>query len=257
MLDPSIDAILTAACATGWVLEPEAKRLLKKAGLDTPTFVWTQHLPEAQTFARGIGYPVVAKIVSSRVIHKTEAGGVVTGIGDDAALESAFQRFRAMNGFEGILVEETLAGVELIVGAKMDDQFGPVVLLGIGGIAVELYQDVSVRMAPLAAHDIPSMINCLKGRRLISGFRDAEPVDVEKLSRLLLDFSALVMDLAGRFTAIDLNPVICNARRCCVADARIMLDSGLAVAEDPLTTAGRKEPADRLSGADRICLRRP
>ncbi len=254
MLDPSIDAILTQAATAGWVFEPEAKRLLKTAGLDTPAFIWTRDLPEAKRFARRIGYPVVAKIVSSQVIHKTEAGGVVTGIGGDTELERVFRRFYAMDGFEGILVEETLAGVELIVGAKMDDQFGPVVLLGIGGIAVEVYQDVSVRMAPLEAHDIPSMIDCLKGRRLISGFRGTEPVNMEKLSCLLLDFSALVMHLAGRFASIDLNPVICDARRCTVADARIMLDRGPT--EEPPAGASRKNGADPLPGPGRICLRR-
>jgi succinyl-CoA synthetase beta subunit len=223
MLNPEIEKILDRAETDGWVLEPEAKRLLKLAGISTPEFVWARQKDEALSFARRIGYPVVAKVVSPQVVHKTEAGGVAVGIPDDAGLEAVFDRFRHIDGFEGVLVEESLGGVELIVGAKVDYQFGPVVLLGIGGTGVEIYQDVSVRMAPLEPRDVGSMINCLKGRRLILGYRGSPPANLDRLVGMMVDFSSLVMQFEGRFTSIDLNPVFATPRDCVVADARIML----------------------------------
>jgi hypothetical protein len=122
-----------------------------------------------------------------------------------------------------MLVEEMVSGVELIVGAKVDDQFGPVVLLGMGGTGVEIYKDVTLRMAPLALKDIESMIRCLKAHSLLEGYRGSKPVNLEALNRLLKTFSDFVMDLENSIESIDLNPVICSPTRCVVADARIML----------------------------------
>jgi succinyl-CoA synthetase beta subunit len=257
VLDPTITSILNQAETAGWVLEPEAKRLLKLAGISTPEFIWAHEKEEALSFARRIGYPVVAKVVSPRVIHKTEADGVAVGISDDAGLEAVFDRFVDIDGFEGVLVEESLAGVELIVGAKMDFQFGPVVLLGIGGTGVEIYKDVSVRMAPLEPHDVEFMVNCLQGRRLLRGHRGSPPVNFDRLIRTIVDFSALVMDLEGRFTSIDLNPVFGTQRDCVVADARIMLReevaaAGLEDADAQACTASGEQPEHEES---RVCRR--
>ncbi len=208
---------------TGWVLEPDAKRILALAGIDVPRFTWAGTADQAAAFAKETGYPVVAKVVSPRVVHKTDAGGVVTGIRNEDELRAAFQRLSRIEGFHGIVVDETLSGVELIVGAKSDEQFGPVILLGIGGIGVELYQDTAIRMAPLAERDVESMLRCLHARRLLEGFRGKEPVNRELLTKLLLGFSDLVMAIGSEVESIDLNPVICSSRRAAAADARIML----------------------------------
>jgi len=166
---------------------------------------------------------VVGKVVSPKVVHKSEKNGVEIGIDNDGKLQETFRRFSQIDGFAGMLVEETISGIELIIGAKVDDQFGPVVLLGIGGTGVEIYKDVSLRMAPLALKDVESMIRCLKAHSLLEGYRGSKPVNLREINRLLMTFSELVMDLESLIDSIDLNPVICSPSRCVVADARIML----------------------------------
>jgi succinyl-CoA synthetase beta subunit len=223
MLIREVQDILSSSKATGWVLEPDAKRLFSFLGLDVPRFVWAKKVEEAIRFAEEIGYPVVGKVVSPKLVHKSEKNGVEIGIGNDEKLKEAFQRFSQIDGFVGMLVEEMISGIELIVGAKVDDQFGPVALLGMGGTGVEIYKDVTLRMAPLALKDIESMIRCLKAHSLLEGYRGSKPVNVEELYRLLKTFSDFVMDLESLFESIDLNPVICSPKRCVIADARIML----------------------------------
>ncbi len=223
MLTKEMKEILSRSKEVGWVLEPDAKRLFSLAGLDVPRFVWASKIEEALQFAKEIGFPVVGKIVSPKVIHKSESNGVEVGIDSEEKLKETFGRFSQVEGFSGVLVEEMLSGIELIVGAKFDFQFGPVILFGIGGVWVEIYRDVILRMAPLSQRDMDSMVGCLKGRRLLEGYRGAEPVNLEELKRLLKIFSDLAMDLGKDMESIDLNPVICSSNRCVVADARIML----------------------------------
>ena len=148
---------------------------------------------------------------------------MVPGIMSDCIQAEAGGAVIISGGFAGMLVEEMISGIELIVGAKVDDQFGPVVLLGIGGTGVEIYKDVTLRMAPLAVKDIESMIRCLKAHSLLEGYRGSKPVNLEELNRLLKTFSDFVMDLENLIESVDLNPVICSPTRCVVADARIML----------------------------------
>lgn len=224
MLKEKIPQILLNSKDYGWVLEPDAKDLLAEAGIPVPGYKVADSLPEACRAADFLGYPVVAKIISPEVIHKSDSGGVAVGIRDNRELETVFENFRNMPGFQGILVEEMVRGVELIVGAQYDFQFGPVILVGIGGTGVEIYQDTAMRMAPLNDQDVVSMIGCLKGGKLLSGFRGTPPVDQQQLIRLLLRFSDLVMTLEDKAASIDLNPVMCSANGCIVADARIMLN---------------------------------
>ena len=223
MLSAEIKNILGRSQKHGWVLEPHAKRLLKLAGINVPESSWATRVDDALDFAHQNGYPVVAKVVSPEVIHKSDVGGVALGIIDDASLTDTFERFTTLNGFGGMLVEESLSGFELIVGAKVDYQFGPVVLLGIGGTGVEIYRDTVLRMAPLRPEDTESMLKGLKAHQLLEGYRGAEPISVEQLTRLLITFSDLVMQIEPYMESIDLNPVMCSADRCVVADARIML----------------------------------
>ncbi|HUL29587.1 MAG TPA: acetate--CoA ligase family protein [Thermodesulfobacteriota bacterium] len=223
MLTQEMKEILSSSKGTGWVLEPQAKRFLSLAGLEVPQFFLAPKVDEALRFAKEIGYPVVGKVVSPKVIHKSEKNGVEVGIDCERKLTEAFDRFSKIEGFVGMLIEEMVSGIELIVGAKNDLQFGPVILFGMGGVWVEIYRDVVLRMAPLGQKDIDSMMRCLKARALLEGFRGARPVNLQKLSRMLMTFSNLAMDLQNDMESIDLNPVICSAERCIVADARIMV----------------------------------
>jgi acyl-CoA synthetase (NDP forming) len=223
MLTAEMMSILENAQAAGWIMEPEAKHLLALAGVAVPDFSLAKTPAEARAAADRIGYPVVAKVVSAAIVHKSDVGGVVVGIEDAASLNAVFERFSALEGFTGLLVEERLPGLELIVGAKVDFQFGTVILLGIGGIGVEIYQDTVIRMAPITEKDVHAMVAGLKGTALLNGFRGAEPINIPELTRLMLSFSELVVDLDEKIASIDLNPVKCTGTRCVVADARIML----------------------------------
>jgi acetate---CoA ligase (ADP-forming) subunit beta len=224
MLKKEIEKVLCASKANGWVLEPDAMGIFKEKGLPVPSFGVAGSSPEAVAKAREIGYPVVAKVVSPRIIHKSDVGGVVVNIRSDEEIDAAFTRLAVLDGFQGMLVEEMLPrGVELIVGATIDFQFGPVILLGLGGTSAEVYKDTALRLAPLEPKDVFSMVKQLKAHPLLEGYRGAEPVDMEELARVIVLFSGLVMEMEGWIDSIDLNPVICTGSTCIIADARIML----------------------------------
>jgi len=223
VLKKGIRNILSASKERGWVLEPEAKRLFSLAGLDIPRYSWAKAAEEAVQFAQEIGYPVVVKVVSPRVVHKSDRDGVAVDIKGDGEVTETFIRFSRIEGFVGVLVEEMIPGLELLVGAKIDYHFGPVILLGMGGTGVEIYRDISLRMAPLQERDVESMVRDLKASRLLEGYRGSEPINRSELTRLLLTFSGLVVEMEELIESIDLNPVICSSTRCIVADARIML----------------------------------
>lgn len=217
--------IIEAARADGWVLEPDAKRLFAIAGFEVPRFTLARTPEEAIRFAEDIGYPVVAKVVSPRILHKSDVGGVIVGIADAGGLAETFRRFQGLDGFLGVIVEETVSGIELILGAKIDFQFGPMILLGMGGTGVEIYKDVSLRMAPISEKDALAMIGGLKAHRLLTGYRGGESVDLKRLTETLISFSSLVMELGEGIESIDINPLLCSSRQCVVADARIILRS--------------------------------
>ena len=122
-----------------------------------------------------------------------------------------------------MLVEEMLPGLELIVGGKIDEQFGPVILGGMGGVGVEIYKDTAIRMAPVTEDSVDSMIDDITARRMLLGYRGSAGVNMEALRRLIADFSGLIVEMAGEIESADLNPVLCTEERCVIADARIIL----------------------------------
>jgi len=223
MLTALAQKIISDSKPRGWILEPDAKLILREAGLAVPENRFAKTKEDALKSAGALGYPLVAKVVSPAVLHKTEVKGVAVGIEGDRELQAVVDRFSAIEGFTGVHLEQMAGGVELIVGAKIDNHFGPVILLGIGGTGVEIYQDVAIRMAPLAQADVQSMILSLKGRKLLEGYRGGAAVNQAELTRTLLDFSKLVVELQDAIESIDLNPVLCSPDACVVADARIIL----------------------------------
>jgi acetate---CoA ligase (ADP-forming) subunit beta len=223
MLKKEIKDILERSRKWGWVLEPDAKKILAGLGMKTPRFAVVTDIDQCVATANSIGYPVVAKIVSPHIVHKSDVQGVVVGIVDDQQLTRTFQRLSKLDKFAGMLIEETIKGIELILGCKNDLQFGPMILLGMGGIGVEIYNDVALRMAPLATKDFASMVRELKANKLLTGYRGSEPVNMKELRRSIIIFSNFMMNLQDIIDSVDLNPVICNSKHCIVADARIML----------------------------------
>ncbi len=208
----------------GWILEPDAKELLKLYNLKTTDFIFTKNIDDGIKFLESHKRGVVCKIVSPKVIHKSESGGVIVGIKSKEELENAFDKISKIDGFLGVLVENMLdKGFELIAGAKNDLQFGPIVMLGMGGVSVEIYKDSSIRMAPLTDTDIDYMLTSLKCYPLLKGYRGEKGVDIEKLKSTIKIFSNMVMEIRDHFESIDLNPLICSPSDCLIADARIML----------------------------------
>ncbi|HBJ75567.1 MAG TPA: acetyl-CoA synthetase [Syntrophaceae bacterium] len=223
MLKKEIRDILEKSKKWGWVLEPDAQKIFSLYGFKTPKYAVATKAAQAVSMARQIGYPVVAKIVSPDVVHKSDVQGVVVGIKDDETLVRTITRLSRIDGFVGMLIAEMAKGIELIVGAKNDFQFGPMILLGMGGVGVEIYKDVSLRMAPLKTRDADHMIQELTARKLLTGYRGSEPINLNALKKTIVTFSHLMMDMQDVVESVDLNPVMCTAKSCIVVDARIML----------------------------------
>lgn len=223
MLKKEIKDILRKSEPWGWVLEPDAQKIFSLCGFKTPKYAVAKDAGQAVRIAHQIGYPVVAKIVSPSVIHKSDVQGVVVGIKDDQTLTLTLERLAKIDGFAGMLIAEMAKGLELIIGAKNDLQFGPMILLGMGGVGVEIYKDVSLRMAPLKPKDADAMINELAARKLLTGYRGSEPIHLAALKKTLINFSMLMMDLKDTVASVDLNPVMCTAKGCAIVDSRIML----------------------------------
>ncbi len=225
MLKKNSKKIIEESKSLGWVLEPDAKALMKLQGLDIPDFILTNSFEKADWFLKKSGCPVVAKAVSRKILHKTEHRAVVTGISSSDHLKSEMARLQKLDGCENILVEQTVEGIEVIVGAKNDFQFGPVVVFGLGGTSVEIYNDTAIRMAPLKPDDVLSMVESLKAKELILGYRGKAGINMEMLIHLIVNFSDLIVELENDFESVDLNPVICSKDQCVIADARIMLQA--------------------------------
>ncbi|MDT8378268.1 MAG: acetate--CoA ligase family protein [Desulfotignum sp.] len=223
MLTPRIIQIIESARPAGWILEPMAKEILAAQKLTVPKSVLTDSVDSAAQFLAACDGPVVLKAVSPLILHKTEHQAVVTHVKDPETLASHMTRLLSLNGCDQVLVEEMVSGIEVLVGAKNDLQFGPVVVLGLGGTSVEIYNDTAIRLAPVTPADVTSMVKSLGARPIFEGYRGRPGVNMDALTRMIVDFSHLIMDLEPWFESIDLNPVICDPDRCVAADARILL----------------------------------
>jgi len=222
--------IITKAKNEGrtFVTEPEAYAILEEYGVKVAPWALCDSAKTAVEEADRIGYPVVMKVVSPQIVHKTEFGAVKVNISSPQKVEEAY--FQLMDsaldheGVEvtGILVSKMLKGLEIIVGSTRDPQFGPLLMFGLGGVFVEVFKDVSYRIAPLEEIDVDEMLSELKGNKLIHGFRGMEGVNIEDLKRVLISISTLLTDLQD-IAEMDLNPIFGNSTGVRVADARIIL----------------------------------
>jgi acetate---CoA ligase (ADP-forming) len=189
--------------------------LLERYGLPVPAQMFAADPDAAVIAGEAIGYPVVVKVADPRIAHKTEIGGVVldlrTADGVRAAAEAVLARGReALGGAdpEGLVVQEQVTGgVEVIAGLKVEPDFGPFVLVGMGGVTAELVKDISVRPAPVSPAEVLHMVDELRGAPLLHGFRGAPPADVEALADTVSRFSHLGADLADELAEADLNPI--------------------------------------------------
>jgi acetyltransferase len=215
-----------------FVSEPEGHEILRAYGLPVPASKLTKTLDEALATAREIGYPVVLKIVSPDVLHKTEFGGVRINITDEATLKEEHASLLAGVKAKkpdadiwGVLVQKMAPkGTETILGMNRDPSFGPILMFGLGGILVEVLKDVTFRIAPLNDISTDSMVNGIKAVKILQGYRGEAPRDVPKIKECLQRLSQLVTDFKD-FSEIDINPLLVyeQGKGALVLDARFLL----------------------------------
>jgi acetyl-CoA synthetase (ADP-forming) len=212
--------------------EIECKEILKQAGLDVTEATLAASREEAVAISKDLGYPVVMKVVSPQITHKSDVGGVALEIktADEAGqaydqIMAAVRKNKPGAAIEGISVQKMAApGVELVIGMNKDPQFGPMLMFGLGGIFVEIIRDVSFRIVPLSGEDAREMIREIKGYRLLKGYRGQGPVDVSTLEEWLLKVSRLVEE-NPEIMEMDINPVMAYSKGAAALDARIILQS--------------------------------
>ena len=210
------------------ITEESSKKLLADYGIKVPPYALVTTPGEAEKKATEIGFPLVAKVVSPEILHKTDVKGVKVGIKSGSEAEAVFSemydRLSKQYQIKGILLEKMVPpGIEIIIGLQNDAQFGPVLMVGLGGIFTEVFQDVSFRVLPINENDAEEMLTDLKGSKLLKGFRGSEAIDIGVLKDALLKIGRLGIDLAPYFESVDFNPVILYPRDYCVVDAKIIL----------------------------------
>ncbi|WXG43172.1 MAG: acetate--CoA ligase family protein [Promethearchaeati archaeon SRVP18_Atabeyarchaeia-1] len=230
----SVEKIIHNALSDGrtFLLEPESKEVVGAYGMPVTKFKVAKSVEEAVKFSSEIGYPVVMKIVSPDVLHKSDAGAVKVNLKNGNEVRAAFaeisenvKRFKSNAKVVGYIVEQLAPpGNEVIVGMAKDPQFGPALMFGLGGIFVEVLKDVSFRIAPLTEYDAREMIQEIKGYPVLTGIRGQKPADVNSLVDIILKVSKLVTEHA-EIEQLDLNPIFVYEKGARIVDARIILST--------------------------------
>ena len=210
------------------ITEETAKNILKIYNINVPNFALVTDADKSVEEAKSIGFPIVAKIVSPEILHKTDVGGVKIDLKNEADVKSAFNdmysRLSKEYDVKGILLEKMVPkGVEMIVGLQNDPQFGPVIMVGLGGIFTELFKDVSFRVLPISKDDALEMLEELQGKLLLKGYRGAQPINLDKICEALVNIGKLGFDISPYYDSIDFNPLIVYPDSYYVADAKIIL----------------------------------
>ena len=214
------------------LLEEEGQEVLRAYGFPLPKSTLAKNASEAVKAAKKIGYPVVMKIASPQIIHKSDAGGVKVNLKDDKEVKAAFneivknaKKYNKKAEIKGVLVVEMVkGGKEMIIGSKLEPGFGPVIMLGMGGIYVEVLKDVTFRLAPVTNKEADDMIGSIKTKKLLEGVRGEKPADLLRLSECIQRLSQLVTDFK-EIKELDMNPVLVmdKGKGCKILDVRIGL----------------------------------
>src|SRR5947209_1242528 len=211
---------------------PEAKEVADAYGWPVPQEGLATSADEAAKLAEKIGFPVVLKIVSPDILHKTEAGGVLVGVADAHAVRAGYdtivanaKKYQADANISGVQVQQMLptGAQEVIVGAVTDPSFGKLVAFGLGGVLVEVLKDVTFRLAPASREDALSMLDGIQAAEMLKGVRGAEPVDRNALAAIIEAVSQLVTDFP-EISEVDLNPVFATPRSATAVDVRILVE---------------------------------
>lgn len=203
--------------------EHAVKAFLRRAGLPVPGGLYISRgalLPDLTA----LSFPLVAKVSSAGIRSKSDVGGIRLGLGDSVMASQAVADLMAIDGAEGVIVEEQASpGVEVIVGGILDPQFGPVVMFGLGGLLVELFQDTAFAPAPMTTIDAFRLMERVKGYRLLAGYRGKPRCDLETLARILVIVSELMA--TGLLEEVDLNPVALYPQGAMILDAKMLVAS--------------------------------
>ncbi len=206
---------------TGAFAENEVKDILRAYGIPTTKYQMVRTEKDLEKIT--LRFPVALKVCSSKILHKTDVGGVVLNIQNKEELKKTFKELRAKFPTQDLLVDQMQEkGVEMIVGLIQDPTFGLSIMCGIGGIFTELYKDVSFRVVPIDEYDARQMIEELTGKKLLEGFRGMK-ADKQLVVDLVLKVSKLGEELIDHLDEMDLNPVIVYEKNICVVDAKLIL----------------------------------
>jgi acyl-CoA synthetase (NDP forming) len=216
----------------GWLSAEESLRVLRLMGLPLLPGELARNADAAVEAAGRLGYPVAVKLASRTIVHKTEVGGVHLNLPDAGAVRAAVAAIQARvtergeaDSLDGVLVQKMAPkGIEVVVGVTNDPLFGPVVAFGLGGVMVEILKDVTFRVTPLTDRDAHEMIQSIRGRKLLEGFRGLPPGDVPALEELLLRVAKLAEEVP-EVSELDLNPVFVlpPGQGCAIADVRLLV----------------------------------
>jgi len=222
------------------ITEEQAKQILESYGIRVPPYALVKSEEEAVREAKRIGFPLVMKVVSPEILHKTDVGGVKVGIKSEQEVietfRSMYDRLAGKYDVKGILLEKMVPqGIELIVGLQYDEQFGPVIMVGLGGIFTEIYRDVSFRMLPISKQDALDMLNELNGKKVLEGFRGSKPINKDMLAEALVSIGKLGIDMAAYYDSVDFNPIVVYPDDYAVVDAKIILRE--KPLDNPISTA--------------------
>jgi acyl-CoA synthetase (NDP forming) len=205
----------------GPLAENEVKDLLKSYKISTTKYKLVNKLEDLEDI--NLKYPVALKVCSSKILHKTDVGGVKLGIKDFKELKEIFTKFKKKFPKENFLVDQMEEkGVETIIGLVQDPTFGLSIMFGIGGIFTELYQDVTFRVIPIDKYDAKQMVEEIKGKKLLEGFRNIK-ANKDLVIDLILKVSKIGRELMNNIDQMDLNPVFVYADSYCVVDAKLIL----------------------------------
>jgi len=230
-----------ARLPAGWLDADAAARVLAAAGVPTVPGRACANLAEAEAAAEDLGYPVVAKAVHPTLVHKSEAGGVRAGLRDPRAVRAAASDLLALVPGARVLVQRQATGVEVLVGGIRDPQFGPAVMVGLGGVFVEVIDDVALGLAPLRREDARRLLGGLRGHAVLAGARGVEPVDLDALSAVMCAVGDLLLAVP-EIAELDLNPVLATAGDCLAVDWRILVEN------PPSQDEGRPADSPRHDG---------
>jgi acyl-CoA synthetase (NDP forming) len=212
------------------LLENEAQQICALHHIPTPKSGKASSASEAILKAKEIGFPVVLKIISPQILHKSDVGGVILNIKDEKELEAQYEKLLVEIGKRepsakvlGVLVEKMMPpSTEVIVGGTRDSQFGPSIMFGIGGIFAEIYDDVAFRVAPIDKVDASNLIHELRGSKILEGARGKPPADLASIINILINVSDLMME-HDAINQLDLNPVLVYSDSVCAVDSRIII----------------------------------